>query len=91
MLNVLNDPLPPCKLSTLRDYLTQCKYSKQEALSEPETEVWVCENNFGFVRIPLGEDPINYFFVEGVLMQMNKKLYDMPYYAKQIAQRFPEG
>ena len=81
--------LPPCRLNVIRDFLASRNYHKIDSLCNSKIEYWASEDNFNLVRFPISEDPMYFGNVVALLeYQMRCSLSDMPFYAKEIAQRF---
>jgi len=92
MQHVISPPLPGCPLSEVRKFLTSRGCKKVASLSDDAHEIWSSNNDFDHVRIPIKEDPVYYLNVIGIIEgQLGAKLYDVPFYAKQIAQRFADN
>ena len=84
--------LPNCPLKTLRAYLDSKGFSKLESMCTYTHEFWATQDSFNTVRFPIDEDPMDYCNVSAITeIQLRKGLYDIPFYAKHIAQRFSEG
>jgi hypothetical protein len=92
MQQVVNSPLPPCKQSVLKTFLISKGWILNTTLSTADVEIWEDVTKFYYVELYTEVDPIPYhiisIMVEG---QMGLGINSIPFYAKQIAQRFPEG
>lgn len=90
--NIVNSPLPPCKQSILKDFLNSKNWVFSESLSDEDVEIWIDSTGLNHVEIYKELEPIPYHIISIILeRQMSVGISAMPFYAKHIAQRFPEA
>lgn len=86
------ESLPPCSQKTLKAFLTSKGWNHDLGSSDKETEIWFDKDDFSYVSFKKAEDPIPFPIMIAIIeIQMSMKIPDLPFYAKEIAQRFSEG
>lgn len=84
-------PLLDCPIEILRDYLRSKSFYKIEEHSNSVRETWSSEDNFSTVRFPVDEDPVPFDNIVAVMeLQLKKGVWDIPFYARQMAQFYDE-
>lgn len=81
--------LPDCQLNTLREYLESINFHKVDSLCTFTSESWASHDNFNLVRFPIDEDPMLFCNLVAVMeLELRKGIYEIPFYAKAIADRY---
>lgn len=84
----MNSILPPCSQKNLRNFLMSKNWVKSTDLSNKTHEVWIDAIGFNHVRFSKADDPIPFSAMIMIIEeQMNSKIYEVPFYAREIAQR----